>query len=179
MRGGVHVWGREQSRREVNMWSNIEAVLPAASGGGGTGGSSIGRCPFTHTPHLRVPPPTPPPSIQIPSSQPLTAPPRPQQMRVNPAHDADFALHRARGACPHAHSAQAQGFYALSHAIAIRTNYQLTLFRTCAGSTFVRARDGGCVAVIEGDDETASARGRTPVMVGSEHGAWCSTEERC
>ena len=58
------------------------------------------------------------------------------------AHDAGatschypLSIMHARGACPHAHSAQTQGTYSFSRTVAIHTNYKLTLFRTCAGST--------------------------------------------
>ena len=66
--------------------------------------------------------------------------------------------------------------YSLSHTVARHTNYKLTRFRTCAGSTFVwarRMRRGG----DGGDTMTVSARGRTPVVADSEPGVWCSGGE--
>ena len=66
--------------------------------------------------------------------------------------------------------------YSLSHTVARHTNYKLTRFRTCAGSTFVwarRMRRGG----DGGGTMTVSARGRTPVMADSEPGVWRSGRE--
>ena len=99
------------------------------------------RTPSRRAPATSVGYPVPNPSARGPRARPRAGP-----FTTLPAHDADATLHRAPAMPAHTRT---RTLLSLTRDRYIHTNYKLTLFRTCAGSTFVWARrmrrggDGG------------------------------------